>query len=89
MSAGTHLPGRRSSLEGIPSNGEAATAKPAPPALALNVEGACAALGVSWDLFHAEIEPELRIVRIGRRKLVAVTELQRWLDDHAERVLEP
>jgi hypothetical protein len=53
------------------------------------VEGACAALGVSWDLFHAEIEPELRIVRIGRRKLVAVTELQRWLDDHAERVLEP
>jgi excisionase family DNA binding protein len=56
------------------------------PALALSVEQACDALGVSWDTWNAHIAPEMRIVRIGRRKLIAVSELQRWLDDHGERV---
>ena len=65
-----------------------ATPKPRTPALALSVEQACAALGVSWDTWHDSIEHEVRIVRIGRRKLIPVTELQRWLDDHAESALE-
>jgi hypothetical protein len=60
--------------------------KPSPPALALNVEQACAALGVSWDTFKAQIEPSLRVVRLGRRKLIAVRELERWLDQNAEAV---
>jgi hypothetical protein len=30
----------------------------------LTVEQAAAALSVSWDTFHAEIEPELKIVRL-------------------------
>lgn len=63
-----------------------AITKPATPALALSIEGACAALSVSWDTWKAQIEPEIRIVRLGRRKLVPVTELQRWLDTHAEAV---
>ena len=56
------------------------------PALALGVEQACDALGVSWDTWKEHIAPDVRIVRIGRRKLIAVSELQRWLDDHGERV---
>jgi hypothetical protein len=56
------------------------------PALALSVEQACNALGVSWDTWKEHIAPDVRIVRIGRRKLIAVSELQRWLDDHGERV---
>jgi hypothetical protein len=32
--------------------------------------------------------PDVKIVRIGRRKLIAVVELQRWLDDHGERILD-
>jgi excisionase family DNA binding protein len=58
------------------------------PRLGLSIEEACSALGVSWDTWHSHIEPDIRIVRIGRRKLVPVTELQRWLTDNAEQLLE-
>lgn len=63
------------------------SARPATPALALSVQEAAAALSVSWDTFHQQIEPQLRIVRLGRRKLIPVAELERWLHDHAERLL--
>jgi hypothetical protein len=58
------------------------------PRKALNVNEACAALGVSWDVWHEHIEPDVRLIRIGRRKLVAVAELDRWLADRAEALLE-
>lgn len=58
-----------------------------PPRTALTINEACESLGVGWDLFHERIEPELRVVRIGRRKLIPVSELQAWLDRHADRVL--
>jgi hypothetical protein len=54
--------------------------------LALSVEEACAALGIGWDCWRQYVEPEVRIVRAGRRKLVAVAELQRWLDERGERL---
>lgn len=60
--------------------------KPTPPALALSIEQACASLGVSWDTWRAHIEPEIRVVRLGRRKLVPTVELEKWLDQHAEAV---
>jgi excisionase family DNA binding protein len=63
-------------------------AKPSAPALALNVETACAALSVSYDTWREHIEPEIRLVRLGRRKLIPVAELERWLADRAENVLE-
>ncbi len=56
------------------------------PILALSVEQACEALGVSWDTWRAHIEPDMRLVRLGRRKLIPVSELQAWLDRHAEGV---
>ena len=56
------------------------------PALALSVEQACDALGVSWDTWRAHIEPDVRLVRLGRRKLIPVSELQAWLDRNAESV---
>jgi excisionase family DNA binding protein len=54
------------------------------PTLALGVEQACEALGVSWDTWRAHIEPDVRLVRLGRRKLIPVSELQAWLDRNAE-----
>lgn len=60
-----------------------AVAKPQTPTLALSIEQACAALGISWDTWREHVEPEVRIVRIGRRKLVPVKELERWLDKNA------
>jgi excisionase family DNA binding protein len=61
-----------------------ATHRRSAPALALSVEQACEALGVSWDTWRAHIEPDVRLVRLGRRKLIPVSELQSWLDRHAE-----
>jgi excisionase family DNA binding protein len=58
--------------------------KPSAPTLALSVEQACEALGVSWDTWRAHIEPDVRLVRLGRRKLIPVSELQAWLDRNAE-----
>jgi hypothetical protein len=46
------------------------------------------ALGVSHDFFREHIAGELRWVRRGRKKLVSVRELERWLDENASRVLE-
>jgi excisionase family DNA binding protein len=60
-----------------------AARKQSTPTLALSVEQACEALGVSWDTWRAHIEPD---VRLGRRKLIPVSELQAWLDRHAESV---
>jgi excisionase family DNA binding protein len=61
--------------------------RPPPPRVALSIEEACASLGVSWDLWRSHIEPEIRLVRVGRRKLVPLAELERWVEAHAERVL--
>lgn len=61
---------------------------PVPPLrLALSVSEACEALGCGWDFWRQHVEPELRVVRRGRRKMVAVSELQDWLDRSGERAL--
>lgn len=54
------------------------------PRLSLRVEEAAAALGVSDDFYRDNIAGELRIVRRGRVRLVAIAELQRWLNENAE-----
>jgi hypothetical protein len=57
------------------------------PRLALDVAESCQALGVSWDFWTQHVAPEVRIVRRGRRKLIAVAELERWLEENAHAVL--
>lgn len=42
-------------------------------------------LGVSRDYFDEHIITEVRVVRRGRRILIALTELERWLDRSGER----
>jgi len=39
---------------------------------------------VSPDYLDLHIWPELRVIRRGRRLLVPVREIERWLDEHAE-----
>jgi hypothetical protein len=55
--------------------------------LALSKTEAAAALGVSVDFFDEHVAPELRIVRRGRRRLVPLREIERWLDANAARAL--
>ena len=59
-----------------------------PVVLALNVQDACAALGISWRTWADHVQPEIKLVRFGTAKRVPVSELQRYLDEHAELVLE-
>jgi excisionase family DNA binding protein len=58
------------------------------PRLALNVREACEALGVSWDTWQRHIADDVKIVRLGRRKLIAVAELERWLAANGERIAD-
>jgi excisionase family DNA binding protein len=62
--------------------------RPPPPRVALTVEEACASLGVSWDTWRERIEPDIKLVRLGRRKLVPVAELERWSNDNAARIFD-
>lgn len=51
--------------------------------LALSIDEAAATLSLSRDTFERRIVPELRVVRVGRRLLVPVRELERWLEQEA------
>lgn len=57
------------------------------PRLGLSRQEAAASLGVSVDTFERHIQPSLRMVRIGRVRLVPIAELNRWLDSHAEHTI--
>jgi excisionase family DNA binding protein len=57
------------------------------PRLAFSKAEASAALGVSVDFFEQHVMPELRIVRRGRRRLIPLAELERWLAENASMVL--
>jgi excisionase family DNA binding protein len=57
------------------------------PRLALSPDEAAQSLGVSRDYLDEHVGGELRWVRRGRRKLVAVAELERWLERSAARTL--
>ena len=57
------------------------------PRVALTVPEAAASVGVGVDFFNENIRAELRLIRRGSKRLVPVTELQRWAEENAERVL--
>jgi hypothetical protein len=58
------------------------------PRVALTRAEAATALGVSLTFFKQNIQPELRVVRIGSVRLFPVADLERWADERAERVLD-
>ena len=55
------------------------------PRLAVSPDEAAAILGVSRDYFDEHIVGELRVVRRGRRILVPLVEIERWLERNATR----
>ena len=56
--------------------------------LALSKREAAEALGVSVDFLEEHVMHELRVVRRGRRRLIPIAELQRWLEDNASFAIE-
>jgi hypothetical protein len=55
------------------------------PRIALTPPEAAAAIGVGPDFFDAKVAPELRLIRRGRKRLVPVSELERWVAESAGR----
>lgn len=49
------------------------------PRFALTPPEAAAAIGVGPDFFEENVAPELRLIRRGRKRLVPVSELERWV----------
>src|SRR5690242_2163162 len=73
---------------GGPMTGIETTDERAPIKLALSKVDAANALGVSVDFFEDHVMSDLRIVRRGRRRLIPIGELHRWLETNAHRTLE-
>jgi hypothetical protein len=57
------------------------------PRIALTPAEAAAAIGVGPDFFDANVAPDLRLIRRGRKRLVPVAELERWAAENAEWIL--
>jgi hypothetical protein len=51
-------------------------------------EAATEVLGISRDSFDRHVLPEVRTVRVGRRRLVSVAELERFLERHGTLLFE-
>jgi excisionase family DNA binding protein len=58
------------------------------PRLALSKAEAAESLGCSVDFLEEHVLPELRVVRRGRRVLIPVAELARFLERSAALTLE-
>jgi hypothetical protein len=61
---------------------------PRPLRLALTPSEAAQALGCSRDFFDEHIGPEVRWVRRGRLKFVAIAEIEDWLRQSAALTLD-
>ena len=57
------------------------------PRVALTREEAADSLGISLDSFERHVQPEVRMIRRGKLRLVPVAELERWASASAERTL--
>jgi hypothetical protein len=56
-----------------------------PPQICVNKTNAAKALGVSLSHFERHIQPELNVVLSGQLRLYPVSELERWVAEHATR----
>ena len=61
---------------------------PGVPRVTLTRGEAAEALGISIDSFERHVQPELRLIRRGRMRLVPVRELERWADRNASVTLD-
>ena len=53
------------------------------PRLALTKAEAADALGMSINSFERHVQPELRLVRRGKLRVIPISEIERWLESNA------
>lgn len=56
--------------------------------LTLRRDEAAQSLGISLRTFERYVQPELKLVRMGRTRLVPIKELDRWVERNAYRLLD-
>ena len=56
--------------------------------IALTPGEAAAAIGVGRSFFYEQVMPELRVIRLGRKRLIPVRELEGWIERSAARILD-
>jgi hypothetical protein len=54
------------------------------PRVTLRRDEAAAALGMSLDSFERHVQPHIRMLRLGKMRLVPMSELERWASQAAE-----
>jgi hypothetical protein len=63
------------------------TKKPSVPRLALSKKEAAEALGISVDHLERHVLPHLCIAYVGSRRLISISELERFLTNNASAIL--
>jgi predicted protein tyrosine phosphatase len=56
----------------------------APAPILVSRDDAAKMLAMSLRHFENFVQPNIRVVRVGQRRLIPVAELERWADEHAE-----
>lgn len=59
--------------------------RPRAPRFALTREEAADSIGMHVDTFREHVQPELRVVQVGRLQLIPPAELESWVRDNARR----
>ncbi len=54
------------------------------PRVALSRMEAAQSLGMSLDSFERHVQPELKLIRRGKLRLIPLVELERWAIENAE-----
>lgn len=54
-----------------------------PPPLALSIDEAAQALSISRQHFTRHVLPKIRVTMCGRRRLISVRELERYLESRS------
>ena len=58
------------------------------PRVALTRAEAASSLGISVDSFERYVQPEVRVIRRGRMRLIPLGDLERWADENAVLTLD-
>jgi len=58
------------------------------PRIGLTRAEAAEALGVGLTTFKQQVQPHLKVWRVGKLRVFPVAELERWLDENSERVMD-
>jgi excisionase family DNA binding protein len=56
--------------------------------LALTRREAAEALGISLNSFERHVQPEVKVVRRGKLRLIPISDLERWLEENASPMVE-